>query len=91
MAGNRYAGAACRRDVTRGPGWSGLADIGHALARSRTHTDVLQTTTPQTNIHELAASTFRNKFTHRHAPFQIRAWVIQERKVQLSVYLSVLT
>lgn len=37
MAGNRYAGAACRHDVTRGPGWSGLDNVGHALPQTHTH------------------------------------------------------
>jgi hypothetical protein len=56
MAGNRYTGAACRRDVTRGPGWSGLANVGHALAQ--THTQNHARTREHTQIHDIHAGTY---------------------------------
>jgi hypothetical protein len=63
MAGNRYTGAACRRDVTRGPGWSGLANVGHALAQTHTHTHIYlarmrEHTHAYTQIYDIHADTY---------------------------------
>lgn len=65
-----------RRDVTRGPGWSGLVNVGHALAQARIHacmyahscmwdTYAKHTSTnyPQTNTLELRTNICRDTCT----------------------------